>query len=69
VINEKVLQRIKKKRNVLLAMNRRKASWIGHIMRENYLIKQIIEEEKEGKYKLGKNEEEEVSSYWITLRR
>jgi len=51
------------------ATKRRKASWIGHIMRRNYLIKQVTGEKIKGKYKLGKDEEEEVSSYWITLRR
>jgi len=38
-------------------------------MRRNYLIKQVTGEKIKGKYKLGKDEEEEVSSYWITLRR
>jgi len=38
-------------------------------LHRNCLIKQNSEEKIEGKQKLGEDEEEEVSSYWITLRR
>ena len=44
VRNEKVLQRVKKEWNII----RRKANWIGHILRGNFLLKQVIEGKIEG---------------------
>ena len=44
VRNEEVLHRVKEDRNILHTVKRRKASWSGHIVRRNYLLKQIIEE-------------------------
>jgi hypothetical protein len=43
VRNEKVLQRVKKERNIIRTIKRRKANWIGHILRGNFLLKQVIE--------------------------
>ena len=43
VRNEEVLQRVKKERNILQIMKRRKATWIGHILRRNCLLKHVIE--------------------------
>jgi len=43
VRNEEVLQRVKEERNILHAVNRRKANWIGHILRRNCLLKYGIE--------------------------
>jgi hypothetical protein len=40
---EKVLQRAKEERNILHTVNRRKANWIGHVLRRNCLLKQVIE--------------------------
>jgi hypothetical protein len=40
--NEKVLHRVKKERNILLTIKRRKANWIGHILRRYCLWKHII---------------------------
>ena len=42
VRNEEVLHRVKKERNVLQKIQRRTANWIGHIMRRNCLVKQVI---------------------------
>jgi hypothetical protein len=44
VRNEEVLHRVKEERNILLTMKRRKAIWIGHILRRNCLLKHVIEE-------------------------
>jgi hypothetical protein len=41
--NEEVLHRVKEERNVLRTMKRRKAYWIGHILRRNCLLKHVIE--------------------------
>jgi hypothetical protein len=38
-----VLHRVKEERNILHAIKRRKADWIGHILRKNCLLKYIIE--------------------------
>jgi hypothetical protein len=44
VRNEEVLLRVKKERNILHEIRKRKANWIGHILRRNLLIKYVIEE-------------------------
>jgi hypothetical protein len=41
-------------------------NWTGHILRRNRLLKHVIEGKLRGKYR---NEEEGVSSYWMTLRK
>jgi hypothetical protein len=42
VRNEEVLHRVKE-RNILDTIKRRKANWIGHILRRNCLLKDVIE--------------------------
>ena len=39
VRNEEVLHRVKEERNILHTIKRRKANWIGHILRRNCLLK------------------------------
>jgi hypothetical protein len=48
VRNEEVLHRVKEDRNVLRTVKRRKANWIGHILRRNCLLKQVIGGKLEG---------------------
>jgi hypothetical protein len=44
VRNEEILLRVKKKqRNILHEICKRKANWIGHILRRNCLLQQVIE--------------------------
>ena len=43
VRNEEVLLRVKEQRNILHELRKRKANWIGHILRRNCLLKQVIE--------------------------
>ena len=43
VRNEEVLLRVNKQRNILHEIIKRKAKWIGHILRRNWLLKQVIE--------------------------
>ena len=43
VRNEEVLLRVKEQRNILHEIRKRKANWIGHILRRNCLLKQVIE--------------------------
>ena len=43
VRNEEVLLRVNEQRNILRDIRKRKANWIGHILRRNCLLKQVIE--------------------------
>jgi hypothetical protein len=52
VRNEEVLQRVKEERNILHTIKRRKASWIGHILRRNCLLKHVIEGQLEGRIEM-----------------
>jgi len=49
VRNEDVLLRVKEQRNILREIRKRKANWIGHILRRNCLLQRVIE----GKIKGG----------------
>ena len=49
VTNEEVLHRVKEEKNIAHTVNRRKLKWIGHILRRNCLLHQVIE----GKIKGG----------------
>jgi hypothetical protein len=49
VRNEEVLLRVKEQRNILHEIRKRKANWIGHILRRNCLLQRVIE----GKIKVG----------------
>jgi hypothetical protein len=49
VRNEEVLLRVKEQRNILHAIGKRKTNWIGHILRRNSFLQQVIE----GKIKGG----------------
>jgi hypothetical protein len=48
VRNKKVLLRVKEQRNILHEISKRKANWIGHILRRNCLLRQVIEGKIEG---------------------
>ena len=43
VRNEEVLLRVNEQRNILHEIRKRKVNWIGHILRRNCLLKQVIE--------------------------
>ena len=45
---EEVLLRVKEQRNILHEIGKRKADWIGHILRKNCLLQQVIEGKIEG---------------------
>jgi len=49
VRNEDVLFRVKEQRKILHEIRKRKANWIGHILRRNCLLQRVIE----GKIKGG----------------
>ena len=65
--NEEVF-RVKEQSNILHGISKRKANWIDHIVRRNCFIQRVIE----GKIKGGQKwqeDEEDVGSYWTTLRK
>jgi hypothetical protein len=41
--NEEVILRVKEQGNILHEISKRKANWIGHILRRNCLLRQVIE--------------------------
>jgi len=48
VRNEDVLLRVKEQRNVLHEIRKRKANWIGHILRRNCLLQRVTEGKIQG---------------------
>jgi alpha-D-ribose 1-methylphosphonate 5-triphosphate synthase subunit PhnL len=42
-VRNEVLHRVKEERNILHTIKRRKANWIGHILRRNCLLEHVIE--------------------------
>jgi hypothetical protein len=48
VRNEEVLLRVREQRNILHEMRKRKANWIGHILRRNCLLQRLIEGKMQG---------------------
>jgi hypothetical protein len=46
--NEEVLLRVKEQRNILHEISKRKANSIGHILRRNCLLRQVIERNIKG---------------------
>jgi hypothetical protein len=49
---EEVLHRVKEERNILHTIKRRKANWIGQILRRNCLLKHVIEGKLEGRIEM-----------------
>ena len=54
VRNEEVLLRVNEQRNILYEIRKRKANRIGHILRRNCLLKQVIEEKIKGARRQGR---------------
>jgi hypothetical protein len=52
VRNEEELRRVKEERNILHTIKRRKAKWIGHILRRNCLIEHVNKGKREGRIKV-----------------
>jgi hypothetical protein len=68
VRNEEVLLRVSEQRNVLHEIRKRKANWIGHILRRNCLLKQVIEGKIKGRIEVtGRRGRRRIRSCWMTL--
>jgi hypothetical protein len=48
VRNGEVLLRVNEQRNILHEIRKRKANWIGHILRRNCLLQRVIERKVKG---------------------
>jgi hypothetical protein len=70
VNNEAVLYRVMEERNVLHTIRRRKANWIGHVLRRNCLLSHIIEGKIIGTRRRGRRRKQllddlkEARRYW-----
>jgi len=49
-----VLLRVNEQRNILQEIRKRKANWIGHILRRNCLLKQVIEGKIKGEMEVAR---------------
>ena len=67
--NEEVILKVKEQRNILHEIRKRKANWIGHILRRNFLLQRVIEGKIKGGIEVTGREEENVGSYWMALRK
>jgi len=54
VRNEEVLLRVKEQRNILHEISKRKANWIGHILRRNCLLQRVFEEKIKGEMEVAR---------------
>ena len=57
VRNEEVLLRANEQRNILHEIRKRKANWIGHILRRNCLLKQVIKGKIKGEMEVTRRRE------------
>ena len=49
-------------------LRKRKANWIGHILRRNCLLKQVIEGKIKGEMEVTRRRGRRLGSCWMTLR-
>jgi len=54
VRNEEVLFRVNEQRNILHEIRKRKANWIGHILRRNCLLTQVIDGKIKGEMEVAR---------------
>jgi hypothetical protein len=52
--NEDILHRDEKEKSLLHIIKRRKANWIGHMLRRNCLLKQVMKGKREGTGRQGR---------------
>jgi hypothetical protein len=64
-VQKVVVRRVKEKRNILRTVQRRRAKWIGHVLRRECLLKYVIE----GKIKERGRRDTKVTSYCMTIRK
>ena len=67
-VRNEVLLRVKEQRKILDEISKRKANWIGHILRRNFLLQRVVEGKIKGGIEMT-GRQEDVGSYWMTLRK
>jgi len=55
--------------SILHTIQRSKAKWFSHILHRNCHLKHVIEENLAGMIQVTDDEEEDVRTYWMTLRK
>ena len=68
VRNEEVLLRVNEQGNILHEIRKRKANWIGHTLRRNCLLQQVIEGKIKGQIEVTRRRGRRRKRYWMTLR-
>jgi hypothetical protein len=56
VRNEDVLLRVKEQRNILHEIRKRKANWIGHIIRRNCIVQRVTEGKIQGRIEVTRRQ-------------
>jgi hypothetical protein len=69
VKNEKVLQRVKEVNNIVHTIKRRNTNLIGHILRRNCLLKQVIERRIEQRVEVTERQGSRRKQLLETLRK
>jgi hypothetical protein len=69
VRNEEVLQTVKEERNIVHTIKRRKANWIGHILRRNCLLKHGMKGKLEGRIEMTGRRGRRREQLLMTLRK
>jgi hypothetical protein len=54
--NKDVLLRVKEQRNILHEIRKRKANWIGHILRQNCLLRRVTEGKMQGEIEVTRRQ-------------
>lgn len=71
VTNEEVLSRVGEKKSIIHTIRQRKANWVGHILRRNCLLHDVVEGRLEGTTRLGRrriqllDDLREKRKYWM----
>ena len=69
-VRNEVLHRVREDRSILNTIKRRKANWIGHLLRMNCLLKDVIEGKIEGMRRRGRRRKQPLDEvrtkrrYW-----
>ena len=63
-----MLLRVNEQRNILHEIRERKANWIDHILRRNYLLKQVIEGKIKAEMEVARRRERRRKKLLVDLR-
>ena len=68
VRNEEVLLTVNEKRNILHEIRKRKANWIGHILRRNCLLQQVIKRKIKGQIEVTRRRGRRLKKLLVDLK-